>query len=561
MPQSHAQRYTDEERRLLAPYVTNLDEPIYCFTALPPEVTAVLFAYVSRSPVSFRDNLLKLLNEGDLSLFHSAEDLTSAAYAEEDRFGAAVEKAKAFHEKWVVGYGHASVAEHADIKYAVEDVSILASKVLEDNRLGAYTEKSTRYQVYDRTKFYTDASVTGSGVAGVYGAAIDRLFNAYSGWYDELLPALAEAFPKPEGAKERPWKNSLHAKACDVVRYLLPAATLTSIGVSMNARTAAHAISKLMSHELPEMRAIGGRMRDEGERVCPALLKYAGEKPYLRETPKALRELAERLAIDARAGEAGVPFLSSGDDGYARVTLLHADVDAEERVLAAALYPIVMREGASDYRAAMAATRSLSDGERDAVFDEMFSVGRLGDFDWPQRALEATSITFELVCDYGAYRDIQRHRMCTQIARETGFADGYDVPMGLELIGKSERFHELMGLAAEAGAEVAAELPEQAAYLVPLAYRKRVLFSMNLREAWHFVRLRSAEGGHVSYRRVAQATYEMVRATFPRLGRYFRCDYGKYDLDRLASETRQEHRREKLGASHGAMSPTHGEQG
>ena len=186
--------FTDAERAALAPYVTNLDASVFALRGLPEEVVAVLFAYYSRSPHSLRRNLLRLLAEGDLDL----AEADAPAPPDQTHLDAAREKARAFHEKWVVGYGHASVAEHGCVHLALEDVSIIASKLIEDARLASYTEKSTRYVAFDPSKiYYPPGIMTRPTLADAYSRAIRALLNAYVDWTDDFVAQIKRIAPVP----------------------------------------------------------------------------------------------------------------------------------------------------------------------------------------------------------------------------------------------------------------------------------------------------------------------------------------------------------------------------
>ena len=260
----------------IARYVTNTDRDVFALRNLPEEVAAVLFAYYSRSADSLRDNLLKLIAEGDLEL---DEPLNSSA----PPLAQAQEKARAFHEKWVVGYGHGSVAEHAVVKLAVENVSILASKLVEDCRLASYTEKSTRYVRFDTTKVhYPPAVMARLEAAERYRACIDTLMGAYLSWMEPVYDAVKSRTPKTEKQTDRAYESALRATTFDILRYLLPTATHTNIGITVNARSLETMIAKLLSQTLPEGQSLGDQIKQEAMLEIPTLLKYADPSGYRR---------------------------------------------------------------------------------------------------------------------------------------------------------------------------------------------------------------------------------------------------------------------------------------
>lgn len=505
-----------EQRALLAPYVTSLDSPVFVLKNLPEEVIAVLFAYYSRSRGDLRSNLLRLLQDQDLAVSPGAADDVE----DEQDLVLARQKAREFHEKWVVGYGHASVAEHAVAHVAIEDVSIVASKVIEDTRLAAFTEKSTRYVPFPRA-YHPAPELTGAH-AETYRNAIEGLFDVY----EELLPLVTEQVKTTadRGAfkTETGFNNSCQAQACDALRYLLPAATHTNIGMTANARTLEHLISKMLSHPLQEVREAGERIRDHATRVIPTLIKYARENDYARETPSILRSLAAEL----------LPGTPDPTPGPAR--LIHGPQQAETQLAAAILYEFADQP----YHQVLERVQSLPEAVQRRVIQEYlarrkrYGTEEHGYTDPPLRSLEHLYFTFDVLVDYGAYRDIQRHRMATQTTQRLTCEHGYDVPELLETGGFRPRFEAAMEQAAAAFQALSAEHPEEAQYVVPLAFRKRVLFTWNLRALHHFISLRSARQGHISYRRIAWAVYEELARVEPYLAEFIRVDRQDYAMAR-----------------------------
>lgn len=504
-----------EERALIAPYVTSLDSPVFVLKNLPEEVVAVLFAYYSRSRGDLRSNLLRLLQDQDLAVGAGSEDVEDEA-----DLVLARQKAREFHEKWVVGYGHASVAEHAVAHVAIEDVSIVASKVIEDTRLAAFTEKSTRYVPFPRS--YYAAPELGGRAGELYRTAVERLFDVYEDLLPRVTDRVMETADRGAFKTDAGFRNSCQAQACDALRYLLPASTHTNIGMTANARTLEHVISKMLSHPLAEVRETGSRIREHATRVIPTLIKYARENDYARETPPVLRLLAGELLAE-HTHETAEP-----------VRLVQAPPDAEARLAAALLYEFTDQP----YPQVWDRVASLPRDQHRRVISEYlarrkrYGTDEHGYTDPPLRSLEHLYFTFDVLVDYGAYRDIQRHRMATQTTQRLTCAHGYDVPDLLVECGFRSEFEAAVEQAAEAHARLAAEHPEEAQYVVPLAFRKRVLFTWNLRALHHFVSLRSARQGHISYRRIAWQVFEALERAEPFLAEFIRVDRQSYELAR-----------------------------
>ncbi len=500
--------YDAETAALLKPFVTNLDQPVYCLRNLPPEVQAVLFAYVSRSPASFRDNLLKLLRDEELALSGAGGDAMTT------------ERTRAFHEKWVIRYGHGSVAEHADLKFALEDVSIIASKVIEDHRLAGYTEKSTRYQHFSEDRFYFDAAVAASPLAEPARRLVADLYAMYHAALEPIQNYYAGLMPRGD-AGERAWRNSVHAAALDVIRYLLPAGTRTALGISINAREAAYAISRFLSHPLAELREIGEAMLWEGRRIAPTLLKHARLNEFRRAREALLQREAATVAVDDGETPSGVQ-------------LLEHDPGGEDLVLAGLLY----EQGQTDFAALLRQVREMSPARKQSLCSDIMR--RRGPHDQPPRAFELTAYLMEMVLDYGAFRDVQRHRIATQLNPLPTVIHGYETPQEFAAVGLEEEYHTLMRRAVDLHRQLAADFPDQAVYFIPLAFRKRILFRWNLREVFHFVELRSSPQGHESYRRIAQQVYHAVARVHPLLAQFIRVDLNSYGLGRLDEEIRNE---------------------
>jgi thymidylate synthase ThyX len=497
-----AHEFSKEDLALLQNHVSNTDKDIYVIYNLPPEVVAVLFAYVSRSPASFRENLLKLIKSKDLDLGELIKVYTDkgSEYAE------AKEKARKFHERWVVGYGHSSVAEHAVASIALENVSILATKAIEDSRLASYTEKSTRYQVFDRHRYYKPWNVMKSEASELYQQTCESLFDLYLEIMPRLLERMQKLYPKTEETSDALYEATTKARACDVARYVLPAATLTNLAVTINARSLERMITKLLSHPLNEMNHIGSGIKAEVLKIIPTLVKYADQNLYIAETDRLMK-----------------PFLADMGTGAGRrdensAVLVGYEKEAENKVVASIIY----KYSHEPYGQILERVRKMGDEEKERIFDEFMR--RMGKHDQPMRELEHAYYTFDILVDYGAFRDIQRHRLCTQTNQELTTANGYAMPQEIADIGYEKRFREAMDTAAAAFKKIAASLPKEAQYVVPLAYRKRTLFTWNLREIYHFVKLRSSKEGHISYRKVAWDVYNEIKRVHPLLAKYIKAD-------------------------------------
>jgi thymidylate synthase ThyX len=531
--QNMTELFTPEEINALKPYVSNTDRPAFVVQNLPEEVVAVLFAYYSRSKESLRRNLLKLLVDQDL-------DMTTrvvVAQDDDEKLAAAKEKAKQFHEKWVVGYGHASVAEHAIAHIAIEDVSIVASKIIEDNRLASYTEKSTRYVVFDPEKYYQAPELEGTEFAKLYHPVISAMMNKYAELTPLAIEEIKRRIPQREGQTKLAYNAACRAQACDVLRYILPAATFTNIGLTVNGRALEHLITKMLSHPLREAKEFGAAIKQEATSVIPTLLKYANYNAFIDETNRQMSRIADELLnitsfdsmsrlADKSLNVASFDSRSKTEAKQNRVTLVHYDKDADDKLVAAILYEYT-HANALDVEARVG---TMTEEQKERVIDEYLK--RRGQWDEPLRALEHIYYTFDILVDYGAFRDIQRHRMATQTNQLLTNAHGYETPQEIDDYGYGKIFTELVERGGEAYEKIAMDFPYEAQYVLPLAYRKRALFTWNLRSLHHFISLRSARQGHTSYRDIAQKIYHEIAHVHPLLARYIHVDLESYAMAR-----------------------------
>ncbi len=514
--------YSAEDALVLNHFFTNLDKPIFLTKNLHPEVWALMQARYSRSQKGMREGFLELLKE-DPDNFEKLKQILSNTNTEV-QMDAAINKAIQFMEKWVLGYGHSSVAEGAVVGVCFEGVSIIASKVIEDNRLASYIEKSTRYVEFDRNSFYIDEVLKDSKFGSDVVNLTNELFDAYQNLSEPVLDYIRKSSPLKAGENEAAWKRATAARRFDSTRYLLPACTKTSIGWTVNARQLAHGISKLLSHPLAEMREIGEATRQEGKKVLPSLLKYADENQYFKNTQTRMEKLTQELVPMET-----VPPIRP-------VTLVAGPHNPDEVILSAILY----RYSQKSFRELLFDVRAMNYETKQRVFDEFLS-GQ-DQFDWPMRELEHVSFTFDVLMDYGAFRDIQRHRLMTQTNQLLTTFHGFDTPPDIIASGVEvqSQFEKVMKEANELFRRIHPVHPWEAQYIVPLAYRKRVLITANIRELHHFIKLRSTPQGHYSYRLIARQMYELLKSNYPFTSKYLVCHLNDDELGRLQSEQKLE---------------------
>lgn len=517
--------FSPAEQALLAPFVTSIEQPIFGLRGLPEVVKGALFSRYSRTDKSLRRVLLDefLAPEAGLAL-------PSNPQAEI----VAVAQAEAFYERVLLGYGDDSVAELGGAHLACEGVSNVVAKLIEDSRLGiSPLEKSTRYVPFDRQlggqyRYYREPQIVASPHGPAYTQALDALFTTYTALLAPTTGWVRRVNPRDEATSERAYASATRAKALDLLRGLLPMATLTNLGLYGNGRAFEHLLHRLSSSPLAEAQAVAAGTQTALDALIPAFVKRVGSprgqaaQQYRRSTRTAVQELVATMVLEDTAAEPPA------------VHLIEYDPDAESKVLTAILF----RESSLSLEACRAAAERLAGPERLALL-RAYVGERQARSHRPGRALEEPSYLFELLADLGAYRDLQRHRVLTQERQPYTARHGYITPPELVEAGLEAAYREALERAGDVTTALEQAFPEQAGYALPFAYRVRWRVRLNLREAYHLLELRSAPQGHPSYRRVAQEMFAAIAAVHPSLAEGMRfVDMGDYDLERLAAEQR-----------------------
>jgi thymidylate synthase ThyX len=418
-----------------------------------------------------------------------------------------VQRAERLYERVFLEYGDDSVAQLGGVHLACEQASQLLAKVLEWGRLAAYLEQSTRYVPYDdqpggRWRYHVPGELAAHPVlAARYRAILDEAFATYARWLAPLQELNRELLPREPTDSDFVYGMTLRARACDTLRGLLPAATRSNVGIFATAQSYEQLLLRMRGHPLEEVRTYADLILDELRKVIPAFLTRV-DRPdrgvawseYLRGTRQATLE-ATTSALDGL-----------GAEPRPEVVLTDFDPDGEVKVVAAAMYP--MSELPDDQLLDVA--RKLTPGERAAVLDAYVGE-RSNRRHKPGRAFERTSYRFDVLCDYGAFRDLQRHRTLTLEWQPLSPAHGFEVPADLERAGAVADWNRVMEGSAELYDGIASVgLPDVAQYAVSMAYRVRFYMDMNAREAMHLIELRSGPQGHPVYRRVAQEMHRLI---------------------------------------------------
>ncbi len=488
--------FTDEERRLLAPHFTNLDRPVFALVNLPETIKGALFARYSRYAGTVRR----------LYLEEFAADVPEGGRPFEGEEG---ERAAGLYERVFSGYGDDSIAQVGGAHVACEWVSNILTKVIQRGRLAAYLEQSTRYIPYDSPlpesaggghRFYRDEEL-----GPEYAKAMEELFAIYSRSLARVREWAAERWPRGD-APEKAWERSIKAKALDLLRGLLPASTLSHVGMYASGQAYEQLLLRMMASPLPEARAIGTMILEELKKVMPSFVARV-ERPdrggewisYLERRRDATERWVGRLGLDRREGS-----------DAPSVELIDFD-GSEDELIAASLFESA---GLSE-RAILDEVRTLPPDEQAEVIADLVGE-RPNRRHRPGRGWEAVRYRFEIVSDYGGFRDLQRHRMLTCQWQRLSPDLGAGVPDEVREAGVGGEYERALEVSrVEHERLAAAGLRDAAPYALCLGYRIRYLLDLNAREAMHLIELRSGREGHPTYRAVAQAMHERIASVHP----------------------------------------------
>lgn len=523
--------FTADERHALARHFTNLDAPVFALKNLPETVKGALFARYSRSAKSLRRLFLdEFLGKLD----------TAGAVPEED---VGVARAERLYARVFNDYGDDSVAQLGGAHVACEGVSNILTKVLEWGRLMAYLEQSTRYVPYTqrpqgRWKYFVPDELHGSPVRQQYMRTLDTAFEVYARWIEPMENFYRRRHPRSPDDSDQVYKAAIRAKALDTLRGLLPAATRSNVGIYGTGQAYEALLLRMRSHPLAEARQCAGLMLAELRKIIPAFLIRVDQpergqrwSDYLASTRIATEAEAERLLAPIER------------EDRPEVVLTDFDPEGEIKVVAAALYPA---SGLPDDRLLAIARRMTAD-ERSGVL-RAYVGHRTNRRHKPGRAFERTSYRFDILSDYGAFRDLQRHRILTLEWQPLTPRHGYAEPEAIEQAGALNDWRRVMEGSAELHDElVSARLPHVAPYAVAMAYRVRYYMQLNAREAMHLIELRTAPQGHPAYRRICQRMHGLIgdeaghRAIAAAMSF---ADHSEVELERLKAERASERRRQ-----------------
>ena len=526
-PVAPVEEFTADERRALAPYFTNGDRPVFALRNLPEVVKRALFARYSRSAKSVRRLFL--------DEFHEA-----VASGGTETVG--VERAERLYERVFGDYGDDSVAQLGGAHIACEGVSNILTKVLERGRLMAYLEQSTRYVPYTdrpggRWKYHAPTELDGHPLDTRYRETLDEAFATYARWFEPAQEHYRRKHPRAEGDSEAVYRAAIRAKALDTLRGLLPAATRSNVGIFGSGQAFEALLLRMRADPLAESRECADQMLTELRKLIPAFLTRVDREDrgvrwsaYLASTRRDSEAEAHRLL----AGLAPEP--------REEVTLADFDPEGEVKVVAAVLY----ESSRLPEDQLMSVARGMNVDDRVSLL-KAYVGDRANRRHRPGRAFERTDYCFDLLSDYGAFRDLQRHRLLTVEWQRLSTDHGYTEPAAIEEIGAGDDWERIMDQTRALYDEWSADMPTAAQYCVPMAYRLRYRMQMNAREAMHVIELRTAPQGHPAYRRVCQRMHTLIaeQAGHRALAEAMSyADHTSVELERLGAERANERRRQ-----------------
>jgi thymidylate synthase ThyX len=523
--------FTSHEEDVLRRYFTNLDGPVFALVNLPEVVKGALFARYSRSAKSLRRLFLdEFVNDLDIEGDESIDATVGLSRAED------------LYEKVFLEYGDDSVAQLGGVHLACEQASNILTKILEWGRLMSYLEQSTRYISYDarlggRYRFHRDPAILVSPLGTRYVGDMDRMFDAYSSAVNTVTNHVRDTIARDPDDSEFIYRQATRAKALDATRGMLPAASLSNLGMYGTGQAYEALLLRMAAHPLPEAQNYATLMLHELRKVVPSFLRRVDIPErggrwidYLATTRADTTELVQQLF-------GGVPVEPAPE-----VQLVDFDPEAEDKLLAAICYS---RSTLSE-SALLDRVRGLGVDERVALV-RAYVGERENRRHRPGRAFERVDYRFDILSDYGAFRDLQRHRLLTIEWQALTPNHGYSRPELIEESGAGALFDETMDRSARLFDALRERFPEQSSYAVSMAYRLRYVMQFNAREAMHMLELRSAPQGHPAYRRVALEMHRLIR---DQAGHHAIADAMSHmtteapELERLASERRAESRRQ-----------------
>lgn len=470
-----------------------------------------------------------------------------------------------FYNRVLLEYGDDSVAELGEAQIAIEGLSNIAVKKIEDRRIGlSYLEKSSRYVAWNKKidgqyRFYREPILMKSKFADLYLDACNFSFDIYSKNIEPMTKYIREKYQiekynfKDSDGKEKTFSNlkeesdiksanmiynsSTKAKALDILRGLLPASTLTNVGITGNGRAFEYLLTILASSELEEEQKLASKIKKELDTTIKAFVRRADDKygklfqNYLRQLKTSSKEVSKKIQ----------PKIIS------KSIIQLVDYESEKTAIDKIITSIIYEQSPStSYNMIMQQVKKISDKKKIEIINT-FTKLRKNRRHKPSRAFESTYYTFDMLNNFGMFRDFHRHRTLTLERQLLTTDHGYNIPNEIKILGIQKDYRECMEKTKQAFDNIRTKYPEQGQYVVNFAYNYPYFIKFNLREACHLIELRTVPQGHIDYRRVAQQMFKEINRVHPNLSKIIKfVDLKEYDLERFESEKRSEEKRKNL---------------
>ncbi len=547
-PTLEQREFTEDEQIVLKHFFTNLDKNIYAATdALPNSLWALLEGGYSRSHLSMRLRFLEIFTEMEEEFQQkklSKEDLvTIKDMAQQIKSGASLNltfflsKAEQFMRKWAVQYGHDSLKDSDIVRFAIENITQTAVNPIQEARLGAYQEKSTRYVEFSRNSLIVPTDLQ------EFSEEIQEWNNLLITNYEQAKEIvntfIKKRLNRHEFKTDAAFERTVSAKTFDLIRYFLPATVLTSLGVVWPTREAERHISYLLSDEREEIRTIGKALLEDGKKVSPGLLSHVAVNEYQIKRKAALTEISKNLTLP-------IPAAKAGRDQEA-VKLIDFTSEIEERIAATILFENT--PGGNSYLDFLELCRKDQDLVK-AIF-EQFLAGR-GKFDPFPNCTETGTLIFELTLDYGAYRDLKRHRRNLFLRAPVTAEIGFEYPQFVEDEPELAEIKQRIELCAEKTTilhcKIKKKNPRLAEYIIMFAHKQKIFWQIDPRQFVYVTELRTTPAGHHSYRTICQQMFRLVEPHLPLLSKYIRVDLSSGQECRKKQEEKTVEKLQALGA-------------
>ena len=494
------ENFSEQEEAILNQYFTNIDKPVFGLINLPDVVKGALFARYSRSNKSLRRLFLDEFYDNTIDQVKNID------------INQGTNRASSLYDKMILDFGDDSVAQLGGAHIACEQVSNLLTKILEKGRIASYLEQSTRYVYYNeksegKYNYSIPLEIRATELESEYCQYVDSLFDTYSEILNELSPALKVKYPKQANQSDRAWEATIRAKSCDILRGLLPAATKSNMGIYASGQSYEYLLIKMYASRNSEVLQFADMILEELRKIIPSFLTRVDLEDRGRLWSRYIQDINQNLSVRADDIFHTTPNNALPSREINETSLISWNINALDCVVEAILF----ESSQQSQKNISTVIGEMPDIDKVSIIND-YCGNRLNRRHKPGRAFEAVSYKFEILSDYGAFRDLQRHRMLTIQWQKLSPHNGYIMPIELKEFPKLEYKYEKAIIAAKNIYEKIERNVNSdiAQYVVPFAYRLRYDITMNLREAFHFIELRSQKQGHHSYRKISIDMYNAI---------------------------------------------------